>query len=118
MESADDFEEIGTWFPDLFTYTLDDEEEYISDRRLMLACCEILNTDDETKVNKVLDFLSSFNTMTNKLLEETKIGVAVKKWKKKEETKEEETKEKAKQINKGREGGFLIFKLLHLGPDE
>ena len=98
VESADDFEEIGTWFPDLFTYTLDDEEEYISDRRLMLACCEILNTDDETKVNKVLDFLSSFNTMTNKLLEETKIGVAVKKWKKKEETKEEETKEKAKQI--------------------
>ena len=93
VESADDFEEIGTWFPDLFTYTLDDEEEYISDRRLMLACCEILNTDDETKVNKVLDFLSSFNTMTNKLLEETKIGVAVKKWKKKEETKE-----KAKQI--------------------
>jgi hypothetical protein len=97
VESADDFEEIGTWFPDLFTYTLDDEEEYTSDRRLMLACCEILNTDDETKVNKVLDFLSSFNTMTNKLLEETKIGVAVKRWKKKEETKEE-TKEKATQI--------------------
>ena len=29
--------------------------------------------------------------MTNKLLEETKIGVAVKKWKKKEETKEKAT---------------------------
>ena len=107
VESADDFEEIGTWFPDLFTYTLDDEEEYTSDRRLMLACCEILNTDDETKVNKVLDFLSSFESllnddakksMTNKLLEETKIGLAVKRWKKKEETKEKETKEKAKQI--------------------
>ena len=91
VESADDFEEIGTWFPDLFTYTLDDEEQYISDRRLMLACFEILNTDDETKVNKVLDFLNSFDTMTNKLLEETKIGVAVKKWKKKEETKEKAT---------------------------
>ena len=59
----------------------------------MLACREILNTDDETKVNKVLDFLSSFDRMTYKLLEETKIGVAVKKWKKKEETKE-----KANQI--------------------
>lgn len=98
MNSVDDFEEIGTWLPDMFTYTLDDEEEHISCTRLMLACCEILNTDDETKVNKVLDFLSSFNTMTNKLLEETKIGVAVKRWKKKEETKEEETKEKATQI--------------------
>ena len=98
MKSVDDFEEIGTWLPDLFTYTLDDEEEHISCTRLMLACREILNTDDETKVNKVLDFLSSFDRMTTKVLEETKICVAVKRWKKKEETKEEETKEKAKQI--------------------
>ena len=98
MKSVDDFEEIGTWLPDMFTYTLDDEKEHISCTRLILACREILNTDDETKVNKVLDFLSSFDRMTTKLLEETKICVAVKRWKKKEETKEEETKEKAKQI--------------------
>ena len=98
MNSVDDFEEIGTWHPDLFTYTLDNEEQHISCTRLILACREILNTDDETKVNKVLDFLSSFDRMTTKLLEETKICVAVKRWKKKEETKEEETKEKAKQI--------------------
>lgn len=98
MNSVDDFEEIGTWLPDMFTYTLDDEEEHISCTRLMLACREILNTNDETKVNKVLDFLISFDRMTTKVLEETKICVAVKRWKKKEETKEEETKEKAKQI--------------------
>ena len=68
----------------------------------MLACREVLNTDDisftndEAKINRVLDFLlNNFNTMTTKLMKETKIDLAVKRW---EKSMNEETKEKAERI--------------------
>ena len=67
----------------------------------MLACREVLNTDDviytndEAKINRVLDYLLYFDGMTTKLLKETKIDLAIKRW---EESMNEETKEKAERI--------------------